>query len=153
VDRRDHLACPASRASPGISGLARGWRARNPGKLENPRSFCDVWRVDRIPTHPRDEGFRVNPTINQRLRNGKRRIERRLDPTDLRGCAEPMYPGKLENPRPQTRARREESGPGACRNLALLPPEKQCGTGKVCPHRSQPSRPSGPRFLACLRTR
>ncbi len=41
--------------------------------------------------HPKDEGFRVNPTINQRLRNGKRRIERRLDPTDLRGCAEPMF--------------------------------------------------------------
>jgi len=33
----------------------------------------------------------VNPTINQRLRNGKRRIERRLDPTDLRGCSEPMF--------------------------------------------------------------
>jgi hypothetical protein len=33
----------------------------------------------------------VNPTIDQRLRNGKRRIERRLDPTDLRGCSEPMF--------------------------------------------------------------
>jgi hypothetical protein len=32
----------------------------------------------------------VNPTINQRLRNRKRRIERRLDPADLRGCSEPM---------------------------------------------------------------
>ena len=32
----------------------------------------------------------MNPTINQRLRNGKRRIERRLDPADLRGCSQPM---------------------------------------------------------------
>jgi Transposase DDE domain group 1 len=32
----------------------------------------------------------VNPSINQKLANGKRRIERRLDKADLRGCAQPM---------------------------------------------------------------
>jgi hypothetical protein len=32
----------------------------------------------------------VNATINRKLANGKRRIERRLDPSDLRGCSRPM---------------------------------------------------------------
>jgi len=32
----------------------------------------------------------VNATINQQLNNRKRRIERRLDKTDLRGCSRPM---------------------------------------------------------------
>jgi Transposase DDE domain group 1 len=32
----------------------------------------------------------VNATINQRLRHRKRRIERRLDKADLRGCSRPM---------------------------------------------------------------
>jgi hypothetical protein len=32
----------------------------------------------------------VNPTINQRLRDRKRSIDRRLDKADLRGCAKPM---------------------------------------------------------------
>jgi hypothetical protein len=32
----------------------------------------------------------VNGTINRRLRNRKRRIERRLDKADLRGCSRPM---------------------------------------------------------------
>jgi hypothetical protein len=33
----------------------------------------------------------VNPTINQQLHNRKRRIERRLDKADLRGCSKPMF--------------------------------------------------------------
>jgi hypothetical protein len=32
----------------------------------------------------------VNAKIRQQLANSKRRIERRLDPTDLRGCSQPM---------------------------------------------------------------
>src|SRR5215831_11379645 len=36
------------------------------------------------------EGFRVNKIIRQKLANSKRRIQRRLDKTDLRGCSEPM---------------------------------------------------------------
>jgi Transposase DDE domain group 1 len=37
------------------------------------------------------EGFRVSATINQKLAQGKRRIERRLDKQDVRGCAQPMF--------------------------------------------------------------
>jgi hypothetical protein len=33
----------------------------------------------------------VNATINRRLSQGKRRIQRRLDPADLRGCSQPMF--------------------------------------------------------------
>jgi hypothetical protein len=35
----------------------------------------------------------VKPTINHQLHNRKRRIERRLDKTDLRGCSRPMLTG------------------------------------------------------------
>jgi Transposase DDE domain group 1 len=33
----------------------------------------------------------VNATINQKLSQSKRRIEHRLDPSDLRGCSRPMF--------------------------------------------------------------
>jgi DDE family transposase len=33
----------------------------------------------------------VNKTLRRQLANSKRRIERRLDPTDLRGCSQPMF--------------------------------------------------------------
>src|SRR6185312_16657767 len=36
------------------------------------------------------EGFRVKISIRQKLANSKRRIQRRLDKTDLRGCEQPM---------------------------------------------------------------
>ena len=36
------------------------------------------------------EGFRVKPGIRRKLANSKRRIERRLDKSDLRGCSQPM---------------------------------------------------------------
>jgi hypothetical protein len=36
------------------------------------------------------EGFRVTPSIRGKLAQSKRRIERRLDKTDLRGCSQPM---------------------------------------------------------------
>jgi hypothetical protein len=38
----------------------------------------------------RPEGFRVKPSIRRKLANSKRRIQRRLDKTDLRGCSEPI---------------------------------------------------------------
>jgi len=44
-----------------------------------------------IFNHPSDEGFQVNPIINRRLDNCKRSIQRRLDKTNLRGCANPMF--------------------------------------------------------------
>jgi hypothetical protein len=37
------------------------------------------------------EGFRVTPKIQRKLKNGKRRIERRLDKFDLRGFERPMF--------------------------------------------------------------
>jgi hypothetical protein len=37
------------------------------------------------------EGFRVTPIIRRKLANGKRRIERRLDKFDNRGCERPMF--------------------------------------------------------------
>ena len=40
---------------------------------------------------PDREGFRVNASIRQKLARRKRRIEKRLDKSDLRGCAKPMF--------------------------------------------------------------
>jgi DDE family transposase len=37
------------------------------------------------------EGFRVTPKIHRHFTNGKRRIERRLDKFDNRGCERPMF--------------------------------------------------------------
>src|SRR5271155_1551228 len=37
------------------------------------------------------EGFRVKPIIRRQLRNRKRRIQRRLDKMDNRGCQRPMF--------------------------------------------------------------
>jgi hypothetical protein len=37
------------------------------------------------------EGFRVNAKIRQKLIRGKRRIQRRLDKKDMRGCDRPMF--------------------------------------------------------------
>jgi hypothetical protein len=38
----------------------------------------------------RPEGFRVKPSIRRKLADSKRRIQRRLDKKDLRGCSQPM---------------------------------------------------------------
>lgn len=38
----------------------------------------------------RPEGFRVKPSIRRKLANSKRRMQRRLDRKDLRGCSQPM---------------------------------------------------------------
>ena len=40
---------------------------------------------------PSAEGFRVKPSLRQKLAHRKRRLERRLDKTDLRGCSQPMF--------------------------------------------------------------
>jgi hypothetical protein len=37
------------------------------------------------------EGFRVNPIIRRKLANGKRRLDRRLNKCDNRGCERPMF--------------------------------------------------------------
>jgi hypothetical protein len=37
------------------------------------------------------EGFRVTPIIRRKIANGKRRLERRLDKFDNRGCEQPMF--------------------------------------------------------------
>ena len=47
-------------------------------------------KIRPFPIHPSNKGFRVNATINRQLHHRKRRIERRLDKTDLRGCSQPM---------------------------------------------------------------
>jgi hypothetical protein len=41
-------------------------------------------------TTPGNEGFQVKKSIRQKLANSKRRIQRRLDKTDLRGCSKPI---------------------------------------------------------------
>lgn len=59
-------------------------------KLEILRRFRRLGRsATSFPTtHP--EEFRVKTIIRRKLANSKRRIERRLDKTDLRGCSQPM---------------------------------------------------------------
>jgi hypothetical protein len=44
-----------------------------------------------VPYTPSDEEFRVNAKVHQQLNARKRRIERRLDPTNLQGCSQPMF--------------------------------------------------------------
>jgi hypothetical protein len=59
-------------------------------KLENLRRFPGYQEVC-CSSHPRpNEDFRVNIILRRWLNNCKRRIDRRLDKTDLRGCSRPM---------------------------------------------------------------
>jgi len=44
----------------------------------------------RFSTTPGYEGFQVRKSIRQKLANSKRRIQRRLDKTNLRGCSKPI---------------------------------------------------------------
>ena len=39
---------------------------------------------------PVTKGFRVNAKVRKRLARRKRRIQKRLDKADLRGCSQPM---------------------------------------------------------------
>lgn len=41
-------------------------------------------------THSNDKGFQVNTTLNQQFQRRKRRLQRRLDPTNVRGCMQPI---------------------------------------------------------------
>ena len=60
-------------------------------KLEILQQFPGLHEVYAL-RHPKtDEGFRVNSILRRWLNNGKRRIQRRLDPADLRGCGNPMF--------------------------------------------------------------
>jgi hypothetical protein len=47
-------------------------------------------RVSVFSNTGRPEEFRVKTRIRQQLKNSKRRIQRRLDKKDLRGCSQPM---------------------------------------------------------------
>ncbi|HVT99219.1 MAG TPA: IS1380 family transposase [Acidobacteriaceae bacterium] len=59
-------------------------------KLEIPRRFWGFMEYQPFSITPGDEGFQVNKNLRQKLASSKRRIQRRLDPTDLRGCAKPI---------------------------------------------------------------
>ena len=60
-------------------------------KLEILRRFPGYQEVNTF-SHPRpDEGFRVNLILRQWLNNCQRRIQRRLDKADLRGCSRPLF--------------------------------------------------------------
>ena len=60
-------------------------------KLEILRRSSVFLKYAHASLHRVSEGFRVNATIRQQLANSKRRIQRRLDKTDLRNCAQPMF--------------------------------------------------------------
>jgi len=59
-------------------------------KLEIPRRFWGLMEYQRFSTTPGYEGFQVRKSIRQKLANSKRRIQRRLDKTNLRGCSKPI---------------------------------------------------------------
>jgi hypothetical protein len=58
-------------------------------KLESPAFFGRLKSSQKLRTRSK-EGFRVNPSIRRKLAHCKRRLQRRLDKNDNRGCAEPM---------------------------------------------------------------
>jgi hypothetical protein len=60
-------------------------------KTRNPSAFPESNEYRQIPMTPAPEGFRVNAKIRQKLARSKRRLQRRLDPGDLRGCHQPMF--------------------------------------------------------------
>jgi hypothetical protein len=59
-------------------------------KLEIPGHFRSLMRVTQRSSPENVEGFRVNARVRQKLARRKRRIQKRLDNNDLRGCAKPM---------------------------------------------------------------
>src|SRR5689334_1875337 len=60
------------------------------GKARNPWWFAVFNGVSAFSHTARPEGFRVKPSIPRKLAHRKRRIQRRLDKTDLRGCDQPI---------------------------------------------------------------
>ena len=59
-------------------------------KLEILRHFRGSMCVTTTRIAPTVEGFRVNARVRQKLARRKRRIQKRLDKNDLRGCSQPM---------------------------------------------------------------
>jgi len=59
-------------------------------QFEISRHFRGLMSVITLATTPDREGFRVNARVRQKLARRKRRIQKRLDKNDLRGCAKPM---------------------------------------------------------------
>jgi hypothetical protein len=59
-------------------------------KLEILRRFRSLGRSTTSPPTTSTEEFRVKAIIRRKLANSKRRIGRRLDKSDLRGCSRPM---------------------------------------------------------------
>jgi hypothetical protein len=59
-------------------------------KLEISRLFWCLIEYLISPTPKRTEGFRVKQSIQQKLANSKRRVQRRLDRFKLRGCDKPI---------------------------------------------------------------
>jgi hypothetical protein len=59
-------------------------------ELEIPRRFPSLGRNTTSFPATIPEEFRVKSIIRRNLANSKRRIERRLNKADLRGCAQPM---------------------------------------------------------------
>src|SRR3984957_6009993 len=60
-------------------------------KLEILRRFRGFMSVQPMLITPVTRGFRVNARIRQKLDRRKRRIHKRLDKSDLRGCSKPMF--------------------------------------------------------------
>jgi hypothetical protein len=59
-------------------------------KLEILRRFRGLMRIAKHASPHSTEGFRVNARVSNKLARRKRRIQKRLDKTDLRGCCKPM---------------------------------------------------------------
>src|ERR671929_1782619 len=59
-------------------------------KLEIPRCFGSLGRSATSFPPTDAEEFRVKSIIRRKLANRKRRIQRRLDKSDLRGCSQPI---------------------------------------------------------------
>src|ERR1700742_3212816 len=60
-------------------------------KLEILRRFRGFMSVSPRLINPVTRGFRVNARIRQKVARRKRRIQKRLDKSDLRGCFKPMF--------------------------------------------------------------
>src|SRR5438270_4190353 len=58
--------------------------------IRNPWAFPVLNEVAAFSNTGRPEGFRVKASIRRKLAHSKRRIERRLDKKDLRGCSQPI---------------------------------------------------------------
>src|SRR5215469_6525773 len=58
--------------------------------MRNPSAFPVFHSISCLSHTGRTEGFRVNPILRQKLTNRKRRIQRRLAKSDVRGAAQPM---------------------------------------------------------------